>query len=140
MAAATYAEIVAACPGATPDFICDQLKAGADVATATKDFMAWQGLQIEQARKEAAAQVAAAKAEAEAARVAATKKVPGVDPLPEPSASGGSLADARDEWEAAVAANIRAGMSRPRAVSVAASKNPRLREELLAAVNSVRRR
>lgn len=142
MAAATYAEIVAACPGATPDFICDQLKAGADVATATKDFMAWQGLQIEQARKEAAAQVAAAKAEADAARLAAqaSKKAPGVDPLPEHAARGSGVADARAEWDAAIAAKMATGMTRQRAVAAVAAEQPRLREEFVAAANAHRQR
>lgn len=130
MAAASYAEIVAACPGATPDFICDQLKAGANVETAVKDFMAFQSLQIEQARKEAAE----AKAAAEAAKAKPVAKAPGVEPLSE-AAAAKEIGNAREEWEAAVAAKIKAGMSRPRAVSAAARENPRLRAEMLAAVN-----
>lgn len=136
MAAATYAEIVAACPGAPPEFICDQLKAGASAEQSTKDFIAYQQLQIDAVKTQAAKEIADAKAAA--AKPAA--KAPGVDPLPEKVATSEAVADAREEWEAAINANVKAGMSRPKAVSVAASKHPRLREEMLAAVNAGKRR
>lgn len=132
MAAATYQEIVAACPGATPDFICDQLKTGASVEQATKDFMAWQALQIEQARREAAE----ARATAERSRHSSA----GVEPLQAIAPVNADIANARDEWESAVAAKVKAGVSRPRAVAAVARENPKLREEMLAAVNAGRRR
>ena len=134
MAAATYQEIVAACPGADPAFICDQLKAGASVEQSVKDFITHQQLQIEQAKKEAAE--AKAKATAEAA--VAVKRESGVAPLPAVVSKSADVSDPRTEWDAAVAAKIQRGMTRQRAVAAVARENPALREELVAAANAGR--
>jgi signal peptide peptidase SppA len=135
MAAATYQEIVAACPGADPAFICDQLKAGASVDGSVKDFIAHQQLQIEQARKDAAEATARATAEAAKSKPAAVLPVMGVPALTE-SATRKEIGSARDEWEAAVAAKVAAGIPRMRAASVCARQFPHLREQMLAEVNA----
>jgi ClpP class serine protease len=133
MAAATYQEIVAACPGADPAFICEQLKAGASAEQSVKDFIAAQQLELEAARKEAA--------EAKAAAVAARKSDAGVSPLPAAPQNKTAIgADSREEWEAAIDAKIAAGIPRPRAVAAVARARPDLREEMVAAANASRRR
>ena len=127
MAAATYQEIVAACPGADPAFICEQLKAGASVEQSVKDFIAAQQLEIEAARKEAA--------DAKATAAKSAKADAGVAPLSSVASKAAAGGDSREEWEAAVNQRIAAGMTRPRAVSAVARACPQLRAEMLAAAN-----
>lgn len=140
MAAATYAEIVAACPGATAEFICDQLKAGATVEQSSKDFMAWQALQIEAGKKQLAEMQAAAdakaKADAEAAAAAKAKESLGVDPLKQGAAPGASSESAWDEFQAAVDAKVAKGMPRPKAVAATVRENPERHAALVASANS----
>lgn len=128
MAAATYAEIVAACPGASAEFICDQLKEGATVEKSQQNFMAHQALALEAANKKIAEAEAKAKAEATASAnaAAATKSATtGVEPLKTAAttteAAGGSPFE---EFQASIEAKVKSGMSRPRAVAAAVRENP----------------
>lgn len=137
MSAATYAEVVAACPGASAEFICDQLKAGASVEQATKDFMAWQQLQIEQERKKTAELEAKIRADAEAALK--NEKPVGVPPLGSRPAAETSEGTATEEFLAAVEARVKAGMPRPRAVSAAVRENPARHAAMLAEASARRK-
>lgn len=136
--AATYQELVASCVGATPEFICEQLKAGATVEQSQKDWMAHQQLQLEASRNETQAvrTKAAADLEAEKARA----KLPGNDPLIEKTGGGDGMHasgnDARDQFNAAVEAKIKGGMSRPRAVSAVVREQPALHEALVPGITA----
>lgn len=136
MAAATYAEIVAACPGASAEFICDQLKEGATVEKAGQNFMAHQALALEVANKKIADIQAKAEADATAAANAAAAAKPattGVDPLKTAAttteAAGGSPFE---DFQASVEAKVKAGMNRPRAVAAAVRENPERHALILA--------
>ncbi len=132
MAAATYAEIVAACPGASAEFICEQLKAGASLEQSTKDFMAWQQLQIEAGKKQLAELQAAAAAAAKA------RESLGVDPLKQTAAAVNGTGEnaAWDDFQASVAAKVAKGMSRPKAVAAAVRENPARHAAVIAGANA----
>jgi hypothetical protein len=149
MAAATYADIVAACPGATPEFICEELKAGASVEQAAKDFVAHLQLQLENSRQgtEKAVADAAAQAKADAAAEIARIKAAGtgIDPLKEGSGAkktaSGEAGSAREEFEAAIAAKVERGMKRQQAVSAVVRERPDLQQAVIAeAKENVKRR
>ena len=86
-AVATLAELKACCPGASPDFLLNQIEANATVASATTAFIAMQNSQL--AAKEKEVEEAKAKAEADAKAAADAKneldkakaKPPGNDPV-----------------------------------------------------------
>ena len=136
MAAATYQELVASCIGATPDFICEQLKAGASVDQSQKDWMAHQQLQIEASRKENEKVKADAKALVDAAEAKA--KLPGNPPLIDKPATG-TGGNAFEEFSAAVDAKVAKGMSRPRAVAATVSENPARHAAIVAEANAGRK-
>jgi signal peptide peptidase SppA len=150
MASASYAEIVAACPGASSEFICKELSAGATVEQAGKDFIAEMSLKAQQAnaaaeqsKKDADARIAKIQADADA-RVAAAEAKPkpsGVDALGtagkgDANSESGS---AREEFDAAVDAKVAAGMKRPQAVSYVANKRPELQRAVVAEANANRK-
>jgi hypothetical protein len=142
MAAASYAEIVAACPGATPEFICEELKAGATVDQAVKDFAADASLKVEQARKDAEARVAKIQADADARVAAAEAKAKSVGVDPQRGAAGtgegrqGGSGSALEEFQAAVDEKVAAGMKRPRAVIAVARERPDLQQAVVAEANT----
>lgn len=139
--AATLTELKAACEGASAEFLLGQLEAGATTQSAMK---AWNA----KLRADLAAQQQATAAAEEKAKQAETKASTaptkpteqlGVKPVTaadddEPSTS------ATDEWNAAVAAEKKAGKSNQQAVIAANQKHPGLREKMLAEVNADRRR
>lgn len=139
MAAATYQELAASCVGATPEFICKQLAAGASLEQSVKDWMTHQNAALEAARKETADVTAKAKVAVEAAL--AKTKVPGVDALPEGAAGGkeGGGGNAFEEFNAAVEAKVQAGMKRPKAVAAAVRENPARHAALIAEANAGRK-
>jgi len=137
MAAATYQELVASCVGATPEFICEQLKLGATVEQSQKDWMTWQGTQLEAARKEAVD--TKKKAAEDLAAEKAKQKMPGNDPLPIGGKGAGTdsdASDAREAFEDAVEANIAKGMSRAKAVSHVVKHRPELHEALVPGIGA----
>lgn len=155
MAAATYQEIVAACPGAGPEFICDQLKSGHTVEQSVKDFMAHQQLQIEQTRKERDTFKARAdaaddekkkeeeeekKKEDDEAKAKARGKTLGVDPLKQ---TGGRETDAGssfEDFQAAVEAKVAKGMNRQKAVAATVRENPDRHAAVIDEANAGRRK
>jgi len=144
--AATLKELRAACPGADSDFIVAAADKELTVAQAQSEWMA------EQNRRIQTLQAAAKKTKAEdpaddeddeeeepaakkKAKKATTAKV-GVEPL---KSSGGksidSFADPIAEWDEAVQANVKRGMTKQRAVMQANRDHPELREAMVLAHN-----
>lgn len=139
MSAATYAEIVAVCPGASAEFICDQLKSGATADAAVKNFIAHQQLELESARKKNGELEATIKTNAEKAAAKEKEQTIGVDPLK--TAAGiqtTPTANAFEEFQAAVESKVKAGMSRARAVSAVVRENPERHKAAIAEANSGR--
>jgi ClpP class serine protease len=111
--AASYAEIVAACVGCDPSFICGQLAAGVTVAAAQSAWMAEQN-----------------------ERIKAAIAKPGVEPIgTKPSAAGNQSGDVVSDWEAAVETFTAKGKTKQQAILAADRKFPGLREAMLAQVN-----
>jgi len=123
---ASVAELKAACPGASADFIVSQIEAGATVQTAQTAFVAEQNRRIADLQQQVAAKPAAA-----------PKPAPGVKPTPasstEPSADVDG--DPVAAWNQAVADEQKSGCSRAVANQRVANKNPQLREAYVAAYN-----
>jgi signal peptide peptidase SppA len=132
-AAATLAQqIIDACPGAPPAFICEQLAAGSTVGQAQRSFMASQQLALEQARKDGDAKVTESSNDA-----AAQATEQGVDPLCE--SSGGR--DTRlhyEEFVAAVDAKVAMGLRRDKATSAVVRERPELQAAVIAEANATR--
>lgn len=127
-APATIHELSAGCPGADDAFLCGQMKANATLCQAQSAWM------VEQNKR-----LAAAKEEAAKAQSAAAPK-PGVKALTGNTGDGGqSTADPIAAWNEAVAAKVKGGMSRPRAVSAVNRENPGMRQQMVDAFNSQRR-
>jgi ClpP class serine protease len=146
MAAASYQDIVAACPGATPDFICDQLKAGATADAAVKGWMGHQQAQIEQAKKDADAKVALAQKEAAEKIKAAEDKArlaeTGVRPLKDGKSEGGSEeggGSSLEKFNEFVEAKVKLGMRRPKAVSAVSREHPQLHAAVVTEANANRK-
>lgn len=136
---ATLAEIKAACPGASAEFILAQLDKGADVAQAAAAFITHQAAQLEQVKAKAAADLAAKQAELDQA--AAKAKMPGVDPVP--AGKGGPKAgadgDAVTAWNDAIADKVKAGRTKAQAAAEVNREKPELREAYVAAYNAAHR-
>lgn len=133
--AASYEQLVAACPGAEPSFLCAQLAAKATVPQATSAYMKAQAEAIAAAKAEAAE----AKKAAEDAKAAAATK-PGV------TAAGTAVdanpvgdADAISEFTDRVAAKVKSGMTKARATLAVVREDPELHAEYVAAVNANRK-
>lgn len=131
---ATLAEVRAACPGATNDFVVSQLEANATVTQAQAAFMAHitkQNAELTQKLNEKT--VAAA---------AAPLKAPGVTAAVPAAAAAASSESAEDPLAAfaeAVATEMKAGKPRHEAHAAVCRKQPELREAMLAAHNSAHR-
>lgn len=139
---ATYDELKAACPGATPDFLCSQMEAKAIAADST---VAWSTYQIKAAKQEAAdakaeadkakteakAEVDKAKIDAKAAidKAEAAAEAPGSDPLRDDGESTEPPVDG-DFW-AVVDAKVAAGLKKPQAIRAAVREEPELHEAML---------
>lgn len=141
--AATYQEIVAGCAGIEPSsaedsqFICDQLAKGVEVDAAAQNWMKTLGDRAKSAREAEAT----AKAEAEAAKAeqAKQKAAPGVDPLEESGKATDGGESAKEQFDAAVAEKVKAGLPKSKAVSTVVRTCPDLHTAMLAEVNSGRR-
>lgn len=127
--AATYEQLVSACPGASNDFICAQLKDKATEAQAIRAYM-----------KSQAEELAKAKADAEAAKQAAQSAAdrPGVPPATTATKKVADT-DAISEFEGRVAENIKLGMNRDRATAKVVREDPDLHQSYIAAFNAARR-
>lgn len=124
-APASYHELVAGCVGADAGFICSQLERKATLSQAQANWMAEQNQRI-----------AAARADADQAKAA--QKKPGQDPVTGPAKGAAAAASSGDpigEWNEAVAAKVKAGFSRAKAVSAVNRENPDLRVAMLQAHN-----
>lgn len=134
--AATPKEIRAACVGCDADFVLAQVEAGATLAE-VKD--AWMTKQQEalRASQEEAAKLKAENAKLQTAKTTGATKAPGVKPVQAGSTddSGDGSEDPKEEFDALVAANIKAGMSKQRAVCAASAANPELHQRMLRAHN-----
>ncbi len=127
-AAASYADIVAACPGADAAFICAQQAASATVDQARKGWMTAQQDQN-----------VALKKDLESARAQAAK--PGVTPLGTgdgkntlSAAAGGG--DATDRWNQAVAEKVAAGKTQAQAIAAVVAEDPDLQDAYIAEHNA----
>jgi signal peptide peptidase SppA len=134
--AASYDEIVAACKGASSDFVCDQLKAKATIEQARS---AWTEELVR--RNDAQTQRIAAleKDKDEAVRAAKVVK-PGVAPLGVATAK--AIEDAGDpiaEWHEKLEAKVKRGLTRARASSQLAREEPELRQAFVEAWNDIER-
>lgn len=124
-AAASYAEIKAACPGADAGFICSQLEAKSTVQAAQLAWMAEQNRRIEAARTEAAQ--------------AKTSK-PGVAPITlgtvtELKSDSDIYGDPVTQYNAKVREHMGRGMDRLKASQTVAAQHPDLQAAFLLATN-----
>lgn len=141
--AATIGELKAACPGASADFLMQQLEAGATEPQAMK---AWMGEQAKQlaAAKEAEAKLKAdadakAKADADAAAKSGGAKKPGVKALAEGKAKADADAEASGdpiaEFNEAVDAKVAKGRPKAQAIAAVAREKPELHRAYVIAHN-----
>lgn len=124
--AASYEQIVATCAGADEKFICKQLAAKATQEQARDAWMVEMKSRLDAAEAKAA----------EAAKVPAK---PGVEPLATAvklTAATAAVDDPCAAWNEAVAAKVKSGLPRSRAVSTVAKENPDLHRDYLAAYNT----
>lgn len=128
--AASYQQLKTALPSADAAFLCGQLDAAATLDQARAAWMGEQQRRIEAADKKAADAEASAKSAAAAATV-------GVKPVETKAGDAEEDAgDAEAAWNEAVAAEIKAGKPRPRAVAAVVRRNPELHQAMLAAHNA----
>ena len=127
---ASYKELKAAFPNATPEFITAQLDAEATLERATRAYHA----ALEE--RAAAAEVKAQELEAKTQELEAKAQKPrsGVDPLPE--GRGSTISDPEAEWNEKLRELTDRGMSRQRAVSQLARRQPELRAAMIEEVNA----
>ena len=127
---AAFADLKAALPGADAAFLCSQLEANATVAQAQTGWMAEQNRRLE----------AAGKLVADAQAAAAANRS-GVEPLGSGSTAAGAATDTDPivAWNELVAAKIRAGKPKAKAISDVIAENPALHDEYLAAYNAARK-
>lgn len=136
-APATYDEIVAECIGADAEFIVDQLKGRQNIDQARKNWMAAQGLRLEES---AQATAAVQRALDEKTAAAATPR-PGVEPVSAPGAGSAKAGDnagdgsARQRWNEAVSAAEAKGLKRPAAIACVVRHEPQLHADYLAEAN-----
>lgn len=115
---ATYSEIKAACPGAEAEWIGGQCEKHVTVEQAKDNWMAEQRKRLDDAQ--------------------AAAKRPGQDPLGESGDAGGDAAggDAIEQFEAAVAAEVKKGLPKAKAVSKVVAEQSELHDAYLAAYNA----
>ncbi|MFZ5833018.1 MAG: signal peptide peptidase SppA [Planctomycetota bacterium] len=129
---ATLAELKTALVGASADFLVEQLERGATLPQASQAWMAEQAKRIEAAQKAT-----------EEAKAAAKK--PGVETLgagkpAQKAAADETAGDPIAQWNEALAAKVKAGVPRSRAVSLLVAEEPELHKAYLAAYNAARGR
>lgn len=106
-AAATLSQLKAACPGATPEFLLQQIEAGASIDTARSAWTAKLASDLAAARSEIGQMKAAGTASGSAA---GNNSAPGADPIPAGAGSSKSSAagashgadDAIAQWDEAL--------------------------------------
>ncbi len=139
--AASLAELKAVLPGADADFILAQLEAKATETDALKAFTAEQDKRLETQKAETAkaeAETLKAKEDAEK-KLAAVLKAGGVLPLEsDADESENSIENPKAEWRDAIAAKVKQGHSRQRAVGAVVRENPELHAAYLGACNQGR--
>lgn len=136
-AAATSAEIRAACPNASAEFILAQIEKGATEVEALKAFALEQSKQLEAANK-AKADAQQAQAAAETKADAANKPKPGAAGVPEAAAAGsgeGSGTDLVAQFEQLVEAKVKAGKPRHEAIRAVSREHEELRAAWVASHN-----
>lgn len=144
-AAATLAELKAACPKASSDFILKQLEGGATVMDAQKAFIETQQAEIAAketalaAKEEALAKAAAEAEEArkpKAAAVAPGGKALSDKPAETTRASDEAGATAAERWNLAVSAKVKGGATQAEAVRSVRRDTPDLYEAFLTEHNA----
>jgi hypothetical protein len=110
--AASYQEIVAACVGCDPNFICAQLAAGVTVTAAQSAWMAAQNERLE-----------------------ASRQKPGVDAVGTIPSKSNGRGDAIQLWNEAVAEKVAAGLPKSKAAASVVRENPELHAAYVAASN-----
>jgi signal peptide peptidase SppA len=129
--AATLTELKAACPGATPAFVLEQLEAQATVNQAAA---AWMKLQQEEIGKLKQQNEELAKQQAEPpAKKPGNKPIESTGKVPEGNQSVG---DAIAEWDEAIATHMKAGKSKAEAARQVVKENPELRAAYVEAYNA----
>lgn len=139
-AAATYQQIVAACPKADEKFICSQLAAGATVDVARNAWTESLATRLEASEK-ALAEKSAAGADTEPPAGGKTK--PGVKALDSRPAAGNAAevysGDALADFNARVGEKMAAGLPRRKAVLAVAKADPELHRAFLEETNPKRK-
>jgi signal peptide peptidase SppA len=125
---ATAAEIRAACPGASSDFVLEQLEKSATMTQVAGAFIQFQAAQI-RARDE---ELAKSKQQSQPPRKT------GVDPLRTSAANPTPTVGAGSDFESLVAAKVKAGMPRDKAIAAAVRENPEAHMEFLRQSNPAR--
>ena len=130
-AAATLAELKAACPGAGASFLLEQVEKGATLAQATSAFITHQ--QSELAKRED---------ELKAARAANTGTT-GVQPLNDgdraATAGAATSGTATETFWAAVNERVKGGMKRSQAISLTAKEDPERHAAMISEANTGRK-
>lgn len=135
--AATYKEIVAACPGIDPKnsedalFITECLKDELSAADANELYCGTLASRLKAANEKAAAQAKEIEDLKAAASTAKPKGAPAVGTAAGKTAAAGGTT-AQQAWREAIDAKVAAGMSRDKAVIAVNKEQPHLREALLA--------
>lgn len=122
---ASYHELVSACPGADPGWLCKQLEANATREQAASAWLAEMSSRLEASRRELAE-----------AKAAAAK--PGVPALPTGTAPAGGdsaeTADAAEAWQEALSQKLKT-MPRAKAIAALVRERPDLHRAMLVAHN-----
>lgn len=133
--AATAKQIEAACKGATPAFVLDQLKNDATLDQAKDAFLAVLADQLADAKAEAeAARKEAEDARAEAEKLRAAKTRHGVDPVG--SAGETPQQSAREQWDELLNKYRNEGFTASQAASRVAKKYPEIRAAMIEEANA----
>jgi signal peptide peptidase SppA len=130
---ATLAELKAACPGATNDFLVSQLEANATAAQASAAWMAKLAADNARLSQENASLKDAKPAE----QAAPAGKGPGADPVGAGVEGNQTTGDALSQFEQAVAEEIeQTKKPRHEAVQAVCRRDPQMREAMVAAHNA----
>lgn len=128
---ATIRELEAACVGASPEFLCAQLKAEATVDDAMR---AYQKVQAEAlAAKDKAIEDLQKKVDKQAKSEVVS---PGVAPVTESIKASTESLDIEAQWAEAIKAKVALGITKKQAISAVSRENPDLHKAYLAAYNA----
>ncbi len=139
--AATYQDLKAALPGASAEFLCEQMESGATLEQARSAHVrrleadnARLRQESEAAKKEAAEKDVAAKAAAEK-----QAKKPGIEPLEEKIGAETASGDPAAEWNRKIDEQVAKGRTRQQAAVIVNRENPELRQAFVEAHNAAHR-